>query len=67
MNKINSKLNLDDNCKDLDKLPVLTYVHDEMHYDLDADDYVIKTNAYGNEFSVYDRDNDKVGFARARK
>lgn len=36
------KLDIDENCKEMGKLPKLTYVLDGVHYDLEAEDYVIK-------------------------
>lgn len=42
-------LNIDENCKNLKELPTLTFVLDGIHYDLDAHDYVMKIDSYGNE------------------
>lgn len=43
------KLNIDENCKNVRELPKLTFVLDNVHYDLDANDYVMKIDAEGNE------------------
>jgi cathepsin D len=42
-------LNIDENCKGLRDLPNLTFVLDGVHYDLDANDYVMKIDQEGNE------------------
>lgn len=42
-------LNIDEDCKGVKELPVLTFVLDGVHYDLDANDYVMKIDANGNE------------------
>lgn len=43
------KLNIDENCKNVRDLPKLTFVIDNVHYDLDANDYVMKIDSDGNE------------------
>lgn len=48
MNKLD-KLNIDENCKNVKELPKLTFVLDNVHYDLDANDYVMKIDSDGNE------------------
>lgn len=48
MNLIDT-LNIDENCKGLRDLPTLTFVLDGVHYDLDANDYVMKIDSDGNE------------------
>lgn len=45
-------LNIDENCKGLRELPFLTFVLDGVHYDLDANDYVMKIDQEGNEVSL---------------
>jgi len=45
------KLNIDENCKGVRDLPKLTFVLDGVHYDLDANDYVMKIDSEGNEMS----------------
>jgi cathepsin D len=51
--KILDKLNIDENCKNVRDLPKLTFVIDNVHYDLDANDYVMKIDSDGNEVSIY--------------
>ena len=45
-------LNIDDNCKNLRELPRLTFVIDNVNYDLDANDYVMKIDSEGNEVRI---------------
>lgn len=52
MNVIDA-LNIDENCKGLRDLPKLTFVLDGVHYDLDANDYVMKIDPEGNEVNHY--------------
>lgn len=42
-------LNIDEDCKNVKDLPILTFVLDGVHYDLNANDYVMKIDENGNE------------------
>jgi cathepsin D len=48
MNLVDS-LNIDENCKGVRDLPTLTFVLGGVHYDLSANDYVMKIDESGNE------------------